>query len=127
MGRVTREAVYDRQSGYCWWCGLPLGDNWALHHRKLRKHGGPDTLGNLLALHHRCHNLGTGSVHLAPADAYERGFLVHSWDDPHKTPLRRHGGAYLLLDDTGSITPMEGNTHGWEQQHHRPRQPGARP
>jgi hypothetical protein len=48
------------------------------HHRKLRSQGGDDSPANLLRLCLECHTW----VHANPAEAYETGYLVHSWDDP---------------------------------------------
>ena len=104
-----RDEIVERQQGYCLWCEGPLGAYFALHHRKLRKQGGPDALTNLVALHHHCHNLGTGSVHLNPAKAYERGFLVRSWDDETQTPLVSASGATVLLHEDGTQTTGEKN------------------
>lgn len=98
---VDREAIAMRQEWYCWHCGLPLGGEFAVHHRKLRKHGGTDAMSNLVALHHKCHNLGTQSVHLQPKRSYETGFLVKSYQEPAETLIRVHGGRELLLDDDG--------------------------
>ena len=106
-----RDQVAERQQGYCLWCEGPLGNTWALHHRKLRKHGGPDEVSNFVALHHHCHNLGTASVHLNPAKAYERGFLVHSWDNHTQTPLVTASGATVLLHEDGTQT--QGEKNGW--------------
>lgn len=95
-----REALLERCQGYCEWCDRPLSynpDDWAAHHRKLRSQGGRDELENLLAVHHGCHNLHTKSIHLRPVIAYERGALVHSWDDPTTTPLTRMDGSKVML------------------------------
>ena len=108
MGRAE---IADRQDGYCLWCEGPLGDNFALHHRKLRKHGGPDSPENIVALHHHCHNLGTASVHLKPSVGYDRGFLVHSWGEPTETPLTTASGATVSLHKDGTQTKER--QHGW--------------
>jgi len=49
----------------------------ALHHRKLRKQGGPHTVDNLLHCCHPCHIY----IHDQVAVAYERGWLLHSYDE----------------------------------------------
>lgn len=110
---MNRIDLLERQAGYCWYCGLRIGDDYAIHHRKLRKHGGNNSPANLLALHHNCHNLGTPSVHLDPARSYEWGFLVHSWEEPHRTPLRLHGGRWVLLNADGTLTSQKEDQHGW--------------
>ena len=58
-------------------CSGPVVDR---HHRKLRKHRGCDCRENTLDACDPCHDY----VHLNPAVAYEHGWLLHSWDDPHK-------------------------------------------
>ena len=98
--KIDREAIFDRQDGYCPWCDQHLGDNYAIHHRKLRKHGGTDSPENIIALHHGCHNLDTPSVHLSPAMGYDRGMIVHGWDDPIDVRLiTKSGISELLLTD----------------------------
>ena len=114
MNPQTRELVYARQGGYCWWCGGALPERWALHHRQLRKQGGSDEPHNLVALHHECHNVRTGSVHLTVRTAVERGFLVPSWDDPATVSLRIHGGETVRLHPDGTTTrEAREHEHGW--------------
>lgn len=48
------------------------------HHRKRRSQGGDGSPANLLAVCLNCHQ----QIHDHPALAYERGWLVHSWDEP---------------------------------------------
>jgi len=48
-----------------------------LHHRKLRRHG-DHSQANLVPLCFRCHDW----AHANPAEAYETGWLVRSFDDP---------------------------------------------
>lgn len=111
---VDRDRLRERHDGYCPFCGLPLGADFAVHHRLLRKHGGDDSIANLIPLHHKCHNIGTRSVHLMPERSYEWGFLVHSWEEPHRTPLRLHGGSWVLINNDGTLTRQrEESTHGW--------------
>lgn len=114
MIAVDRQALAERFNNVCPWCGLPLGSAFAVHHRKLRKHGGTNDPHNLVALHHGCHNLHTRSVHLQPAAAYEWGYLVPSWDDPATVPLRVKGGEWVQLnaDGTHNTTHKE-QTSGW--------------
>lgn len=107
----VREAVHDRQRGYCWWCGVPLPEAWALHHRQLRSQGGTDDVWNFVALHHACHNGHRTSVHSQVAQAIERGFIVSSWDDPALVSLRLLGGETVSLHSDGTST-REGH-HGW--------------
>jgi hypothetical protein len=99
--KIPRNELYARSGGYCEKCGGSLGDNWAAHHRLLRKHGGKDEIVNLLALHHECHNLGTNSVHLNPAKSYEAGYLVKSWDNPATMPILLPDGKRKCLTEDG--------------------------
>lgn len=111
MDAQLREQLWLRCGGYCESCARPLPqDYWAAHHRKLRSHGRDDSLTNLVALHHSCHNLASDSVHLRPGPAYERGLLVRSWEDPAATPLIMRDGTSVLLSDT--YTPTQGENSG---------------
>lgn len=109
--KIDREAIFDRQDGYCPWCDQHLGDNYAIHHRKLRKHGGTDSPENIIALHHGCHNLDTPSVHLSPAMGYDRGMIVHGWDDPIDVRLITKSGISVLLLTDG--TQQKENQNEW--------------
>lgn len=105
---TTRSIVWDRCGGLCEVCGRTMDPtDWALHHRKLRSHGGPDTPSNALAVHHRCHNLATGSIHLAVAHALDQGWLVSSWNDPTRTTVLIAGRGLVLLDDAGLYLDAE--------------------
>jgi len=108
-----REVVKSRSSGYCEKCGKPLGESWALHHRKLRSRGGEDSLTNFVALHHECHNLGNGSVHSNPKLAEQLGLMVPSWQDPKDAPLTLPSGDIVLLNDDGSYRYLERKENGW--------------
>jgi hypothetical protein len=126
MGSMKRmrEYTYERQIGACWWCGGFLPESFALHHRKLRKHGGPDSLGNLLALCHGCHNLATHAVHLNPQRAYDRGFLVSAYAEPLETPVRIYDGREYLLDDDGMCIGLnERNDNEWGSKYSGSRSP----
>lgn len=111
-----RDELVERQGGYCWWCGSSLPTVFAVHHRKLRKHGGTDSPANLVCLCHVCHNGGTSSVHLQPAKSYRLGFLVHSWDDPLDVPLHTSSGRSVLFNSDGTITQQTGDTSWPEKQ-----------
>jgi hypothetical protein len=108
-----REMVRVRCGGYCEKCGKPLTETWALHHRKLRSRGGKDTVSNLVALHHECHNTGTDSVHLNPSASNQAGLMVATWQDSEDTPLILPSGAIVLLTDDGSYRYLEGKADGW--------------
>lgn len=108
---VLRGLVYARSVGYCEKCGRQLGESWALHHRKLKSRGGKDEITNLLALHHECHNLATDSVHLNPAEATEKGFMVSTYADPAECPVTLANGSTVILTPLGTykyLTRKEG-------------------
>jgi hypothetical protein len=94
------EAVINRSKGYCEFCG---GAGAAcFHHRKLKSRGGKDSVSNLVHLHHRCHNLGTKSVHLNPKIATELGFMVSAWADPAEVAVTLPNGKKALLLENGN-------------------------
>lgn len=97
-----RGVVFSRSKGYCEKCGLQLGDNFALHHRKLKSRGGKDEVANFLALHHGCHNGNTDSVHFNPKVAEERGYMVPSWAKPEEWLLTLPDGRIVQLANDGS-------------------------
>ena len=98
-----REIVLSRCRGYCEKCGRPLrAEGFALHHRKLKSRGGKDQISNLVALHHECHNLGTKSVHLNPAEAERVGLMVGSWQEPSECPLTLPDGSIVILTEEGT-------------------------
>jgi len=98
---IDRKALYKRCKGMCEYCGGDLPESWAAHHRKLRSQGGTNNIENAVALHHECHNLGTNSVHLNPKKSYANGFMVHSWEEPHTTPLNLIHRMWVLLTPEG--------------------------
>ena len=51
------------------------------HHRKLRRHGDERPV-NLMRVCADCHQ----EIHANPAESYEMGWMVHSWDDPAEVP-----------------------------------------
>lgn len=98
---INRKALLERSMGYCEVGGEPLGDRWAVHHRKLRKHGGDNRLSNLLVVCHDHHNLATRSIHLRPATAYASGWLVESSKEPSEVLAKIHGKHWAMLTDDG--------------------------
>lgn len=107
MNKSVAEIVISRAGGYCEKCGGPVGSDYALHHRKLRSQGGANVASNLLVLHHKCHNLGTDSVHLNPTLSQRSGYIVPSWGNPLDWPLARPDGSSVRLCDDGSVTTIE--------------------
>lgn len=107
MDSRLRKALYERSQGYCDVCGLPLlAGDMAAHHRRMRSQGGEDRIHNLLALHHRCHNLATTSVHLNVKDARKYGWIVPSGLSPEATPVLLHRRKAVVLDADGGIRPV---------------------
>jgi hypothetical protein len=98
--------VLARANGYCEACGLP-GNNFALHHRRLRSQGGLDQVCNLIAVHHECHNMSTNSIHLRPSVAKIKGWIVPSWANPADYPLHLPDGSIVRLTHEGTYQRME--------------------
>lgn len=108
----VKRLVDRRDNWRCVRCGKPLGSTWMnRHHRRMRSHRWPGLheASNLILLcgsgDSGCH----GDVHgRATAEAYEKGWLVHAWQDhPEMVPVltRQHG--WVLLDDQGGWTPVQ--------------------
>jgi len=110
MDKVIANTVLGRSKGYCERCGKPSHDL-ALHHRKLKSRGGKDEVVNLVAVCHKCHNLGTHSIHLNPKEATEKGWMVSAYSNPARVPLHIAGGSVVRLDSEGNYLEAEnGNT-----------------
>jgi hypothetical protein len=101
MKQTIVDKVLERANNHCEVCGSG-GDNFALHHRKLKSRGGKDEVSNLIAVHHECHNLGTNSIHLNPKRATENGWIVPGWAEPSEFPLLMADGSKVLLDNEGN-------------------------
>lgn len=112
MDQTLRVAVFSRDR-HCVKCGKPLREPVAVHHRKLRKHGGQDDLTNLIALCSPCHNIAPGSVHQNPKISYENGWLVPSWGNPAEWPVTLANGSRVLLTAEGEYQTVEESDNGW--------------
>ena len=109
-----REIVLERCQGYCEMCGLSLPESFALHHRLLRSRGGKDTVDNLLALHHGCHNGNTNAVHFNVALAEERGYIVPTRQVPSEYPVMLANGSTVTLTVEGTYNYIERKANnGW--------------
>jgi len=53
------------------------------HHRKLRSQGGDNSPANLIRVCAECHDW----IHYNPAEAYEQGYLVKSWQNPEDVEI----------------------------------------
>lgn len=113
MDVKLRKAVFDRDE-HCVKCGKFLYDGVAVHHRKLRKHGGTDSLSNLIALCSTCHNIAPDSVHQNPESSYAKGYMCPSWADPAEWPVTLPDGSRVLLEDNGKMIYLErAENNGW--------------
>jgi hypothetical protein len=90
--------IRQRDNYHCARCGFSNALH--THHRKLRSQGGRDDYATCVTLCARCHHWAHHNV----SEAHEAGWLVWSWEDPTKIPVRHHdwpAGAVLLhLDGT---------------------------
>lgn len=111
MDKKIAEAVLNRAGNYCEACGQS-GSDFALHHRRLKSQGGKDEVCNLIAVHHKCHNLGTNSIHMRPKVAIERGQIVPSWASPAEFPLTLSDDSKVLLDNEGSYIYLKEGSDG---------------
>ena len=114
MKQQVVDIVLARAGHYCEACGNPCAE-FALHHRRLKSQGGKDEPCNLIAVHHKCHNLGTDSIHLNPKRSMEMGWIVPSWADPAEYALHRPDGSKVLLDNEGSFSEIEGIKYGTDR------------
>ena len=113
MDKVIAETVLARANGYCEVCGLP-GDDFALHHRKLKSRGGKDAVENLIALHHACHNMGKKAIHFYPEEAERTGHIVAGHADPLECPLTLANGSIVILTPEGNYHYLERKEdYGW--------------
>ena len=108
MKNEIANKVIERAAGYCETCGGRAEESMALHHRKLKSRGGKDEVANLIWIHHGCHNLKTDSIHLNPAKAEDKGWMVGSWQDPEEAPIARPDGSFALLKNDGTIHTLGG-------------------
>lgn len=98
---TVRKQVIERDDGGCVRCGREAQH---VHHRKLKGIGGTgdDKLkygfANLISLCFECHS----EIHAHPADSYNAGYLVHSWDDPATVFIVAKLGVLTLRDDGSS-------------------------
>ena len=105
------EKLIDRSQGYCEFCGAALGDTYARHHRKLRKHGGQHYVTNLLVLHHECHQ----RIHFNPTDSYKSGHLVSSTSDPTQIPVYIPGYGFVFAG-TKYFSTQQSKKDPWIEQ-----------
>ena len=108
--RETCHLVDHRDGMRCVRCGRSLyGVAASRHHRRRRSQSTKDVMHNVENLILLCGTGTTGChgyVHGHPAESYEAGWLVHSWDDPLDIQVRSWRGLLLLDADGGTTTVM---------------------
>lgn len=102
-GRVTREAVHERDEGRCVVCGR--GGLVHLHHRRPVRAGGSrdpqvHAAANLVTVCAGCHR----RIHARPAWARDAGLLLPAGADPETVPARVYGRGLVRLSDDGGLT-----------------------
>jgi hypothetical protein len=95
----AREVVYERSGHVCEVCGHRRATEW--HHRRNRSQGGPWEPSNGLHICNPCHRHITAN----PAEAFEEGWTVRSWEDWKTKPVKLWQG-YCVLSDDGSWTNL---------------------
>jgi hypothetical protein len=70
------------------------------HHRKLRAQGGDDSPANIMFVTPEMHTF----IHSNVAEAYERGWLVKSWQDPAEVTIKSWPQAFA---NGRGLTPEE--------------------
>lgn len=89
---TARKQALARDEYTCRRCLRPAAD---VHHRRVKGMGGTSDaeisfgLANLISACRECHE----HIHAHPAESYELGWLVHSWEDPEDIPIGG-GGKY---------------------------------
>lgn len=101
-GRETL-VLLRRARADCECCGQPLNGRVERHHRKRRRDGG-DRLSNVVMLLPEHHTY----VTTHPAWAEERGLIVWVEGDPETQPVWWQGKRWVLLDDDGGMTDVDG-------------------
>jgi 5-methylcytosine-specific restriction endonuclease McrA len=87
---TARKQALLRDGGRCRRCLREAAD---VHHRRPKQRGGTKNteilygLSNLISVCRPCHSW----IHSHPVDAYEQGWLVHSWQNPEDVPVRTEG------------------------------------
>lgn len=82
----VRKSILLRDEGKCRKCSRPAHH---VHHRRVKGIGGTSDAtikygqANLVSLCAECHAF----IHAHPAQSYEKGWLVHSWQDPEDVPV----------------------------------------
>jgi hypothetical protein len=106
--------VLHRDGYRCVRCSAPIegprGEDWSAHHRKPRGRGGDNSPSNIVAL---CGSGTTGChgfVESYRAEAYVKGWLVHTHHDPVRVPVlvdRESRWVHLTVDGQYCDNPPE--------------------
>lgn len=102
--KEARRLVRERSGGICEICGAARATNY--QHRQNRSQAGAWSASNGLDV---CGSGTTGDhgyIHAHPAESYERGWSVHSWDNPAEVPVQTALG-WVLLDNEGGRTAVD--------------------
>lgn len=104
---AVQATVRARSRGTCEGCGRRPATE--MHHRKYRSRGGQHTASNLLHLcgwgnHTGCHGIAHSTA------GHDKGWSVHSWDDPAQTSTEHPVHGRVLLDDAGGVH-QQGRRH----------------
>jgi 5-methylcytosine-specific restriction protein A len=103
----ARSEIISRAAGKCEKCDGIVRSGGQIHHRKARGMGGTKSLesrslANGLYVHPSCH----AWIESHRAEAYENGWLVHSWQASVEVPVMR-GHQKVLLTEDGRVVPSE--------------------
>lgn len=105
------EIVDQRDGRSCARCGKSLYTVYgARHHRKLRSQASKaekHTASNLIDVCETCHRW----IHAHPAESYERGYLIHSYESPEDVPIYHKRYGWVMLDNNGGVSPVLRNEH----------------
>lgn len=88
---VVRTALRQRSGGRCERCGQ-RAERLDAHHRMQRSVGGHDELHNLIAVCRACHD----HIHADILRAQASGWLLRSWQDSERWPVRLFDGVFRL-------------------------------
>lgn len=107
---AIKQQVHDRDGWCCARCGIPVikAEPSVLraahaHHRRLKSHGGPDLVANLITLCTVCHDWAHGH----PALARLAGLIVDSAEGFEIMPVRFGDGSLRFLLPDGSYEFVE--------------------
>jgi len=101
----TRKLVKKRSGGWCERCGIAPAES--VHHRWKKGQGGPWSGSNCVHLCGDGRRLCHGYAELNPDDANSEGLHLRWWQDAEAEKFL-YRGRWVLLDNSGGVTPIEG-------------------